>query len=557
MTTLRASFEAVWAELAAIGDGGPAGYHRFAWTAVDLELREWFARQAASRDMRCERDRNGNLWAWWGEPGPGAVVTGSHLDSVPGGGAYDGPLGVVSAFLAVDELRARGVTPSRPIAVVNFADEEGARFGVACVGSRLLTGVLAPGTARALRDGDGVTLAEAMRAAGADPEAIGRDDEALSRIEVFVELHIEQGRGLVDLGAPVGVAAAIWPHGRWRCTFHGAADHAGTTRLADRRDPMLPFATTVLAARAAAERLGGLATFGKVLVTPNGTNAIPSRVDAWLDARAPREETVRDILSEVTRAAEHASAEHGVRTEVVPESYTPVVEFDTALRDHIAKILGGVPEAAARNGLVGGLGGVPEVAVRDGLVGGLGGVPEVVVRDGLVGGLGGVPEVVVRDGSVGGLGGVPEVVVRDGSVGGLGGVPEVVVRDGSVGGLGGVPEVAVRDGSVGSLGGVPEAAVPDDSVGSLGGVREAGVREGLVGGVGGVPVLPTGAGHDAGILSGYVPAAMVFVRNPTGTSHSPEEYADVGDCVVGVAALAAVLEDLATMPGGSNRTSRE
>ncbi|MFC4585365.1 allantoate amidohydrolase [Sphaerisporangium corydalis] len=394
-------FREVWEELAAIGGGDPGGYRRFAWTPVDLALRGWFQEQAALRGMTYERDRDGNQWAWWGTPAAGAVVTGSHLDSVPGGGAFDGPLGVVSAFLAVDELRARGVVPARPIAVVNFADEEGARFGVACVGSRLLTGVLAPDDARALRDGDGVTLAEAMRAAGADPDAIGRDEEVLGRIGVFVELHIEQGRGLVGLDAPIGVASAIWPHGRWRCTFHGEANHAGTTRLADRHDPMPPFASTVLAARAAAERWGALATFGKVLVDPNGTNAIPARVDAWLDGRAPDAATVDGMVDQIAEAARAAGAEHGVRVEVVAESVTPVVEFGDELRDRIAKALGGVP------------------------------------------------------------------------------------------------------------------------------------------------ALPTGAGHDAGILSASVPSAMIFVRNPTGVSHSPAEHAGTDDCVAGVAALTTVLEDLA------------
>src|SRR5262249_1623195 len=150
-----------------------------------------------------------------------------------------------------------------------FTDEEGARFGVACVGSRLLSGVLAASDARGLRDADGVTLAEAMRAAGADPGGLGRDEDALARIGAFVELHVEQGVALVGLDAPVGVATAIWPHGRWRYTFHGEANHAGTTRLTDRRDPMVPFASAVLAARQAAIRLGTLATFGKVRVDPN------------------------------------------------------------------------------------------------------------------------------------------------------------------------------------------------------------------------------------------------------------------------------------------------
>ena len=395
-------FEALWSELEPVGrHPGTGGYRRFAWTPPDLELRAWFADQAARRGMACEQDRNGNQWAWWGQPGPDAVVTGSHLDSVPDGGAFDGPLGVVSAFLAVDHLRARGVVPSRPVAVVAFADEEGARFGVACAGSRLLTGVLDPDRARALRDVDGTTLAEAMRAAGADPAHLGRDDEALSRIGVFVELHVEQGRGLVDSGDPVGLATAIWPHGRWRCSFTGAADHAGTTRLTDRRDPLLPFAATALAARELADRAGALATVGRVQVAPNGTNAVPSRVDAWLDARAADEETLTRLVAAVTAAAEAAAEGHGVAVDSREESRSPAVAFDPGLRDRLAGVLGDVP------------------------------------------------------------------------------------------------------------------------------------------------ALPTGAGHDAGILAPHVPTAMLFVRNPTGVSHSPAEHAGTADCVAGVRALATVLEDLA------------
>jgi N-carbamoyl-L-amino-acid hydrolase len=402
VTPLDERFEETWASLAGIGrDPRSGGYRRFAWTPTDLELRAWFAGQAEARGMACERDRNGDQWAWWGAPAPGAVVTGSHLDSVPDGGAYDGPLGIVSGFLAVDELRARGVEPARPVAVVNWTEEEGARFGVACVGTRLLTGVLDPEAARGLRDGEGTTLEDGMRGAGADPAVIGPDDEALARIGAYVEVHVEQGRGLADLDAPLGLATAIWPHGRWRMAFRGRADHAGTTRLADRRDPMLPYATAVLAAREVAERAGAVATFGRVRVVPNGTNAIASAVDAWLDARAPDDATVRRMVADVTVEAERAAAAHGVDVEVGEESYTPVVAFDAALRERIAATLGGVPG------------------------------------------------------------------------------------------------------------------------------------------------LPTAAGHDAAILATRVPSAMLFVRNPTGVSHSPDEHAETADCVAGVRALAAVIEELA------------
>ena len=133
-----------------------------------------------------------------------------------------------------------GFTPARPIAVAAFTEEEGGRFGVACLGSRLLTGAIDPAQARGLRDGDGITLAEAMQAAGQDPDRSARDEDLLARLGCYVELHIEQGRALADLDAALGIAEGIWPHGRWRLDFAGQADHAGTAALADRRDPMIP-----------------------------------------------------------------------------------------------------------------------------------------------------------------------------------------------------------------------------------------------------------------------------------------------------------------------------
>lgn len=398
-------FTSMWETLAPIGRGAGGGYHRLAWTGADLELRDWFRTEAANRGLELDEDGNGNLWAWWGTPGPGAVVTGSHLDSVPGGGAFDGPLGVVSAFLAVDALRAAGVEPSRPLAVVDFADEEGGRFGVATLGSRLLTGSITPARAAALTDAAGVTLADAWSAAGVDPAGAGADPGRLGRIGVFVELHVEQGRRLVDLGVPVGVATAVWPHGRWRYDFAGRGDHAGTTRLADRADPVLPLAHTVLAARRAAEDAGdAVATVGKLATHPGAVNAIASRATAWLDARAPDAATVRGVVDAVTAAAGDAGRSHGVAVRVEEESWSTGGTFGAELR--------------------------------------------------------------------------------------------------------------------GRLAGVVERR--------LGSVAE----------------LPTGAGHDAAILAAHVPAAMLFVRNPTGTSHDPAESATVEDCLAGVDALTAVLEDL-------------
>jgi beta-ureidopropionase / N-carbamoyl-L-amino-acid hydrolase len=425
-------FAELWESLLPVGrDAATGGYQRYSFTKADKACRDWFVGAAAERGLRTEGDRNGNLWAWWdlpggpggsagpsgepgwpsGEPGgpsgePGAaVVTGSHLDSVPDGGAYDGPLGVVSAFAAIDQLRAQGFAPARPVAVAAFCEEEGGRFGLACLGSRLLTGAVAPEAARELRDGDGVTLAEAMAGAGLDPDQLGPDDDLLASVGAFVELHIEQGSALDGLGAAVGIAEGIWPHGRWRLDFAGRADHAGTTRLADRRDPMLPYAATVLEARQAAFAHGGLATVGKVAAEPGAANAISSSVRCWLDARAPSQEVLDHLVSQIDATARRAADAQGVAVTVHRESFTAPVEFDPALRGRMAAALAATGTAA--------------------------------------------------------------------------------------------------------------------------------------------PVLATGAGHDAGVLAARLPTAMLFVRNPSGVSHSPAEHAEPADCQAGVAALAAVLAELA------------
>ncbi|MEJ2862073.1 allantoate amidohydrolase [Actinomycetospora flava] len=324
-------------EIADVGrDARRGGWSRHLGDDAEATLREWFVEQAQRRGLQVETDANLNLWAWWGEPGPDAVVTGSHLDSVPGGGAYDGPLGVVSALAAVDELRSRGTRPRRPVAVAVFAEEEGGRFGVPCLGSRLLTGSLDPDRARGLRDPDGVTLAEALggRAAG-----LGPDPERLARIGRFVELHVEQGRALAPRGDALAVGSTIVAHGRWRLSFTGRADHAGTTRLADRCDPMVPAAATVLAARAAMARHGdeARATVGRLHAVPGGTNVVASRVDLWLDARGPMPQA---LLDDVTAAAHAAAADEGCTVEVRAESVSGAVTLDIDLAETLATITG-------------------------------------------------------------------------------------------------------------------------------------------------------------------------------------------------------------------------
>lgn len=345
--------ERMWADLVPVGrSAASGGYHRQTFLPAERELHAWFAEQAAARGLRLERDATGNTVAWWepsGVAGP-AVLTGSHLDSVVDGGAFDGPLGVVSALAALDELRERGVRPRRPLGVAVFVEEEGSRFGLACLGSRLATGAVGWERARGLRDREGTALGDVVEGGGPG---------LLDGVGCYVELHVEQGRDLVHRDAAVGWGSGIWPHGRYRFDLTGRADHAGSTRMEDRADPMLTFAMTALAANKQARLGGARATFGRVEVSPGGTNAVPGRVSAWLDARAPTTEQLEVLLTAVRRQAAERAERDGTGLEVTAESVSGLVEFDAALTSRLAGDLPVIPTAAGHDAGVLAAAGVP------------------------------------------------------------------------------------------------------------------------------------------------------------------------------------------------------
>lgn len=415
--------------LAAISDVGRdatrGGYSRPVYSAAETTLREWFIAEATARKLDVATDANGIIWAWWdlaGSTDPatsrrGALVTGSHLDSVPGGGAFDGPLGVASALAAYDVLAAREASGAlvrhRALAISVFPEEEGSRFGVACLGSRLLTGAIDPVRALNLRDAAGNTFADVAAAHGMDPAGFGRDQATLDLIGDFIELHVEQGKGLnsaahtdhAGRGPALAVGNTILGHGRWKLSFSGQGNHAGTTLMADRADPMLAAAQAVVAVRqAAAAQDNARATVGRLEPVPGGTNVIASRVDLWLDVRHPEDAVTAMLVEKIHGQAQRIAAMEGCTVLLTEESFSNTVHFDPTL----AKAL----SASVRR--------------------------------------------------------------------------------------------TVAD----------------------------------------APLLPTGAGHDAGVLAAEVPTGMLYVRNPSGISHSPEEYVEHDDAHAGVLALADVLEDL-------------
>jgi beta-ureidopropionase / N-carbamoyl-L-amino-acid hydrolase len=408
-----ASVTSLLSGIADVGtDPTRGGYSRPVFSTAELDLRSWFVSEATDRGLDVETDRNGIMWAWLDEPGGqryDAVVTGSHLDSVPGGGAYDGPLGVASALVAIDLLRARQHAFERPVAVAVFPEEEGSRFGLACLGSGLLTGTLEPEAALQLKDDDGHTFADVAARNNLDPHHIGPDPAALRRIGAFVELHVEQGRGLVDLEQPVAIGSSILGHGRWRLTVSGEGNHAGTTLMADRRDPMVAAARIVLGIQEIARATPlARATVGRLTPTPGGTNVIASQVRLWLDVRHPDDDVVHTVVSTIRQQASEAAAQEGCSVLLREESYSRAARFDPGLQRRLSTAL-------------------------------------------------------------------------------------------------------------------PEA-----------------------------PILDTGAGHDAGVLAAFVPTAMLFVRNPSGISHSPDEHAEEADTEAGALALADVLAELTgpTWPTG-------
>jgi N-carbamoyl-L-amino-acid hydrolase len=379
---------------------GP-GYQRPGFSTTERELREWFLAEADRRGLDTEIDANGITWAWATPPGENAVVTGSHLDSVPGGGAFDGPLGVASALAAFDELKESGTLDrtTRPLALAVFPEEEGSRFGVACLGSRLLTGAIEVDRALELKDAGGDTFADVARGYGLDPERVGRDQSRLAGIGSFIELHVEQGIGLINTDQAVAIGSSIIGHGRWHFSFSGQGNHAGTTPMSHRADPVVAASQVIgdIPTIAAATDANAVATVGRTLIHPGGTNVIASAMSFWLDIRHADDAVVNQVLEAISlRAREHAST-GGVQVEISQESYSPTTHFTADLNSRLTSVLTDAP------------------------------------------------------------------------------------------------------------------------------------------------LLPSGAGHDAGILAAHVPSAMLYVRNPTGVSHAPEEACEIDDQRAGVDALTKVL----------------
>jgi allantoate deiminase len=317
-------------ELARIGGSGTA-VSRLGLSAEEQQARDLVGGWLALRGAKVRRDPAANLFARFGGAGP-ALLVGSHLDSVPEGGRFDGALGVLCAVEAVESLLDAGKALRRPIEVVAWADEEGARFGVGLFGSSASFGRLPPNVADR-RDQSGISVREALVALGesGDPTEARRDPREWS---TYLEVHIEQGPRLERAGVALGIVSLIVGIFHGRLTVRGRADHAGATVMGARRDALVAASELVIALeRMASSVPDAVGTVGEIAVRPGAKNVVPGECRFSVDIRAPSEDGVERVLGELRQDMTRVRAERGVEVEIDTLHRVPVTPLDPSIQN--------------------------------------------------------------------------------------------------------------------------------------------------------------------------------------------------------------------------------
>jgi hydantoinase/carbamoylase family amidase len=320
--------------------GDADGAHRLAWSEDWRKAREWLLGKLEETDATVERDVAGNLWATIPGESDQIVVVGSHIDAVPNGGWLDGCLGVCAAL---EVLRGhKGETPKVTLKLIDWADEEGARFGRSLLGSSAAAGTLDPDAVRHLKDAEGISLPDALKENGIDLDTM--TDAELPDIAAYLELHIEQGPRLEEAGKPAAAVIGCFGVERHAITFTGKASHAGSTPMNLRHDAFLAAARFGLAARESAIERGGVATIGTVTTGPGIPTIINEHCEVTLDQRAFKPEQLRDMLADAKSAADRIASEEGVKAEWKRIWQIDPIPFDERLVDLAAQAVGEVTD---------------------------------------------------------------------------------------------------------------------------------------------------------------------------------------------------------------------
>jgi N-carbamoyl-L-amino-acid hydrolase len=303
-------------ELALISDAEAPAVTRIVFTPTDLKARAWLIARCEKAGLAVRQDPIGNIFARWtgSDPSLAAVGTGSHIDAIPNAGKYDGVVGVLGGLEAIRSLRDSGFRPKRSIELLLFTSEEPTRFGIGCLGSRLLSGTMPADAARELVDKAGASIEEVRRNAGfkGPLEEVKLPD---GYYKAFVELHIEQGPLLEQQKIPLGIVTKIAAPASLRVSIAGAGGHAGGVLMPDRRDALCAAAELILAIENAARTSGAVdtvATVGICEVFPGAVNSIPSRVDLSVDIR----DTSLERRDAVMRAIQGARQTVAIRRQV-------------------------------------------------------------------------------------------------------------------------------------------------------------------------------------------------------------------------------------------------
>ena len=302
--------------LASISDAESPAVTRIVFTATDLKARAWLTARCEEAGLALRQDAIGNTFARWAgsDSEAPAVGTGSHIDAIPNAGRYDGVIGVLGGLEAIRALQRSGFRPKHPVELLVFTSEEPTRFGIGCLGSRLLSGSLSPEAARRLKDSDGESIDEVCSKAGMRGEL---EDVRLpiDYYKAFVELHIEQGPLLERQGVPLGVVTNIAAPASLRISVEGAGGHAGGVLMPDRRDALCAAAELILAVESAARSSGAVdtvATVGICEVFPGAVNSIPSRVRLSVDIRDTDLARRDTVMKATENASQSISAKRGV-----------------------------------------------------------------------------------------------------------------------------------------------------------------------------------------------------------------------------------------------------
>jgi ureidoglycolate amidohydrolase len=303
-------------ELALISDAEAPAVTRIVFTPTDLKARTWFLARCKEAGLAIRQDAIGNIFARWNgqDPNAAAVATGSHIDAIPNAGKYDGVVGVLGGLEAIRALQQSAFTPKRSIELILFTSEEPTRFGIGCLGSRLLSGSLSPEAAKKLTDKDGAYIEQVRRTAGLQEE-LETVKLPAGHYQAFVELHIEQGPLLEQKQIPLGIVSKIAAPSSFRISIEGAGGHAGGVLMPDRHDALCAASELILAIEQQAKASGSadtVATVGICEVFPGAVNSIPSRVNLSVDIRDTDLQRRDSVIGAVDGSSHVIAAKRGI-----------------------------------------------------------------------------------------------------------------------------------------------------------------------------------------------------------------------------------------------------